>query len=408
MLLRNEGPLLPLPATGSLAVIGRLAALPNLGDRGSSDTRPAAGSVVTPLAGLRAAAPAMAIRHEEGRNLAAAAALAAASEAAVVVVGLDWRHEGEHIHPGDIAPVLEQVPPPAALVRWLGWRRLRPLWRQLTRLIAALARLGSARPGSHFAAGDRTCLGLPAGQLRLIRAVAAANPRTVVVLMGGGAIVCEQWRQQVPAILLLWYPGEQGGAALADVIFGRVSPSGRLPFALPSSEAHLPPFNPRARRLTYDLWHGYRRLRHQGLAAAFPFGWGLSYAAFAHEGLVAQLVPAGRQQARPEEPALAVSVVVRNAAAVPGDEVLQVYVEPPGLRLPRAARQLVGFQRLSLDAGQALPITLLIPLRRLAYFDEARDAFVLEAGCHRVLVAPHAEARGLAVELTLGERVLEG
>lgn len=119
MLLRNEGPLLPLPATGSLAVIGRLAALPNLGDRGSSDTRPAAGSVVTPLAGLRAAAPAMAIRHEEGRNLAAAAALAAASEAAVVVVGLDWRHEGEHIHPGDIAPVLEQVPPPP---RWCaGW-----------------------------------------------------------------------------------------------------------------------------------------------------------------------------------------------------------------------------------------------------------------------------------------------
>ncbi len=425
VLLRNEGPLLPLAATGSLAVIGRLAALPNLGDRGSSDTRPAPGSVVTPLAGLRAAAPAMAVRYEEGRNLAAAAALAAASEAAVVVVGLDWLNEGEHIHPGDIAPVLEQVPPPAALVRWLGWRRLMPLWRQLTRLIAALARQGSARPGSHFASGDRTCLGLPAAQLRLIRAVAAANPRTVVVLMGGGAILCEEWRQLVPALLLLWYPGEQGGAALADVIFGRVSPSGRLPFALPTSEAHLPPFDPRARRLTYDLWHGYRRLRRQGHAAAYPFGWGLSYAAFTHEGLVARLVPQepvpqaqpleqqvlnerAPQAQGPDLQVLAVSLVVRNTAAVPGDEVVQVYVEPPGQRLPRAARQLVGFQRLSLAAGQALPLSLRIPLRRLAYFDEARDTFVLEAGCHRVLVAPHAEAAGLAVELTLREQVLDG
>ncbi len=96
--------------------------------------------------------------------------------------------------------------------------------------------------------------------MALIRAVAAANPRTVVVLMGGGAILCEAWRQQVPAILMLWYPGQEGGAALADVLLGRVSPSGRMPFAVPTEPDHLPPFDPRARQVTYDLWHGYRRL----------------------------------------------------------------------------------------------------------------------------------------------------
>jgi beta-glucosidase len=270
VLLRNEADALPLRGVRSLAVIGRLAAVANLGDRGSSDTRPAPGAVVTPLEGLRAAAPELRIPHASGEDPQAAAALAAACEAAVVVVGLDWRLEGEHIHPADIAPILRKIPPPDALLRRFGRRRLMPLWRPVAGLIATITSFGSARPGGDFAAGDRIDLGLGPRQEELIRSVAAANPRTVVVLMGGGAILCEAWRETVPAILLLGYPGERGGEALADVLFGAVSPSGRLPFAVPTRVDHLPPFEPRARQVVYDLWHGYRRLRRDGHAASFP------------------------------------------------------------------------------------------------------------------------------------------
>ncbi|MCP9912449.1 glycoside hydrolase family 3 protein, partial [Cyanobium sp. BA20m-14] len=210
VLLRNEPlldgqPVLPLLNLGSLAVIGELADRLNLGDRGSSDTRPPTGAAVTPLQGLRQARPNLPIHYSDGSNPEAAAGLAATCDGAVVVVGLDWRQEGEHIHPGDIAPILEQIPPPNWLLRSRLWPATRPQWRRVTKLIAWLTSHASARQGGDFAAGDRTDLGLPPAQVALIRSVAAANPRTVVVLMGGGAIRCSDWDRLVPGLLLLWY-----------------------------------------------------------------------------------------------------------------------------------------------------------------------------------------------------------
>jgi beta-glucosidase len=265
--------------------------------------------------------------------------------------------------------------------------------------VAAVTRFASARTGGDFAAGDRTDLALGPEQEGLILAVAAANPRTVVVLMGGGAILCERWRQRVKAILLLWYPGQQGGEALADVLLGRVSPSGRMPFAVPTDAAHLPPFEPRAERVTYDLWHGYRRLRRQGHAAAFPFGFGLSYSSFSHGELGVKLVASSG--------IVALSLTVTNTGARQAAEVVQVYLEAPGLLVERPARQLVAFERLNLVPGEVRTLTLAIPLLKLAFFDEASDAFRLEAGLHRLVVARHAEADGPAVELQLRETVLE-
>ena len=95
---------------------------------------------------------------------------------------------------------------------------------------------------------------------------------------------------------MLWYPGQQGGEALADVLLGRVSPSGRMPYAVPTDHAHLPPFDPRARQVTYDLWHGYRRLGRSGHPAAFPFGFGLSYSSFSHSDPAAELLPASMDE----------------------------------------------------------------------------------------------------------------
>jgi beta-glucosidase len=401
VLLRNEPlasgqPVLPLGEMGSLALIGALAATANLGDRGSSDTRPPAGAAVTPLEGLRAARPGLAIHHADGHPIPSAAALAAGCDAAVVVVGLDWRLEGEHIHPGDIAPILAQIPPPDWLLSSRLWPGLGPLWRRFTGLIAAITRYGSARQGGDFAAGDRTDLRLPPQQVALIRAVAAANPRTVVVLMGGGAILTGDWDQLVPGLLLLWYPGEQGGHALAEVLLGTVSPAGRLPFAIPAEAAQLPPFEPRAPVVIYDLWHGYRRLQHQGERAAYPFGFGLSYSRFEASGLAIE-----RQQDTEQSEAVRLAVSVRNAGTMAAAEVVQVYLEPPGLQMERPVRSLVAFQRLELEPGEQRRINLEIPLRRLSCFDESRDGFVLEAGRHRLVVARHADDPGLGVDLTL-------
>ncbi|MEB3263484.1 MAG: glycoside hydrolase family 3 C-terminal domain-containing protein [Synechococcus sp.] len=401
VLLRNEGAVLPLRGIRSLALIGPLVDTPNLGDRGSSDTRPAPGSVVTPLAGLRAAAPELELAVVDGADPQAAAALAARCEAAVLVVGLDWRHEGEHIHPGDLAPILCQAPPPDALLRWLGRSRAQRLWAPVAAAIGGLTRLGSARPGGSFASGDRTVLTLPPPQEALIRAVAAAQPRTVVVLMGGGAILAESWRQSVPGLLLLWYPGQRGGEALAEVLLGRVSPSGRMPFAVPTAAEHLPPFDPRAHHVVYDLWHGYRRLARQGHPAAFPFGYGLSYSRFEHLDPVVER----RCDAAGAE-LLRLGVTVRNSGSMAAQEVVQVYVEPPGVVAERPARTLVAFAKLALEPGQQERLWLEIPLRRLAWFDEARDAFCLEAGRHRLQVARHAEDNGIGVELELVEQVL--
>jgi beta-glucosidase len=401
VLLRNEHEVLPLRELGSLAVIGTLAATANLGDRGSSDTRPPQGAVVTPLEGLRAARPELPIHHDAGRDPAAAAGLAARCDVAVVVVGLDWRLEGEHIHPGDIAPILEQIPPPDGLLRQPAWPLLRPQWERLTGVISWLTSHASAREGGDFAAGDRTDLHLPDGQVALIRAVAAANPRTVVVLMGGGAILCSDWDQLVPALLLLWYPGEQGGHALADVLFGTVSPSGRLPFALPASAAALPPFEPRASRVVYDLWHGYRRLQRLGQGAAYPFGFGLSYSSFAHSDATAVVHRGAGTGAWVE-----LLVSVRNSGERAAAEVVQVYLEPPGVAMERPQRSLLAFKRVSLEPGEMERLSLPVPMRRLACFDANRDSFVVEAGLHRLVVAPHAEAAGLTVVLVLKASVL--
>ena len=401
-LLANQEPVLPFRGLTSLAVIGPLAAVPNLGDRGSSDTRPSHPSVVTPLEGLRQADPQLRIDFDRGEDPIAAAALAARSEAAVVVVGLDWRLEGEHIHPGDIGPILALMPPPQWLAQALGPRRLGPLWAPVAQLVARITSQASARQGGDFAAGDRTDLRLPPDQVALIRHVAAANPRTVVVLMGGGGLLTQEWHGAVAGLLLLWYPGQEGGHALADVLLGKVSPSGRLPFSLPTAADHLPPFAPRARRVVYDLWHGYRRLGREGHPAAFPFGFGLSYSHFEVTEISVRHGPCSDNG----PPAITVAVSVRNGGAMEAAEVVQIYLEPPGQAVERPVRSLVAFARVPLAAGASQRITLEIPLRRLAFFDVHQDGFMVEAGIHRLVVASHSEDPGLACEVLLGATFL--
>ena len=140
------------------------------------------------------------------------------------------------------------------------------------RLEGLLSGDGGSMAGSVGIGGDRFSLRLRPVDADIIRAVAAANPRTIVAVITAGAVITEEWRQTVPAVLFSWYSGSEGGHALADVLLGRVDAAGRLPFSVPTSEAHLPFFDRDATAITYDRWFGQRLLDRDGHAAAFPSG----------------------------------------------------------------------------------------------------------------------------------------
>ena len=227
--------------------------------------------------------------------------------------------------------------------------------------------------------GDRASLRLHPADEALIAAVAAANPRTVVAVMTGSAVITEGWRDEVAALLVLWYPGMEGGLALADVLSGAHEPGGRLPCSFPARAEDLPFFDRDATAITYDLWHGYRKLDRDGAEPAFPFGFGLSYTTFSLGDLrLAATV------------ARSVAVAVTNTGAAAGDDVVQLYVEAPGSAVPRAPRELKGFARVALAPGETRDVTIEVPVADLARYDP-EAGWVLEP-LEYVAVAPSSVA----------------
>ncbi len=208
----------------------------------------------------------------------------------------------------------------------------------------------------------------------IIRAVAAANPRTVVAIITGGTVVTEEWRPAVPAVLVSWYSGSEGGHALADVLLGHVDAAGRLPFSLPTSEAHLPFFDRDATAITYDRWFGQRLLDRDGHAAAFPLGFGLSYTAFTLSDLSVDDLAGDAFDA---------AVTVTNTGQRAGHHVVQVYGLPDaGDDFPR--RVLLGFTTVELAAGGSTRLHVTGSTRPLQRWTEqgfavAASSVVIEA-----------------------------
>jgi beta-glucosidase len=201
--------------------------------------------------------------------------------------------------------------------------------------------------------------------------------------MAGSAVIMESWRREVPALLVLWYPGMEGGHALADVLFGAVAPSGRLPFVSPTSEDQLPHFDRDATAITYDLWHGYRKLDRDGATPAFPFGFGLTYTQFTYRS-----ASVDRDEVSADD-TIEVSVEVENTGARDADEVVQIYAEAIDSAIERAPRELRGFARIAVPAGQARVARIPLAVRSLAYFDEARDDFAVEPIAYDLVAARH-------------------
>jgi len=198
----------------------------------------------------------------------------------------------------------------------------------------------------------------------------------------------------VSAILMAWYPGMEGGNAVADVLFGDVNPSGRLPLVFPKSVDALPRFDNRAKQVEYGCDHGYRLLDRQGVAPAFPFGFGLSYTTFRYERLSLEGKTPGRGGS------VTVRVEVKNAGERAGEEVVQIYIACIGSRVQRPVRELKGFGRLSLEPGETGTLERTIPVSSLATYDEAVRKWEVEEIEYVVCAGPSSRPEDLTLRDT--------
>jgi beta-glucosidase len=344
VLLKNAGatPVLPLTAASlkSIAVIGKDAA--KTGGGGSSRVKPL--YTVAPVAGIKAkAGPAVTVRHETGSNVAAAVAAAKAADVAIVMVE-DSQSEGK----------------------------------------------------------DKPSLALDGNQDELVTKVAAANPRTVVVVKTGGPVLMP-WIDSVPAVLQAWYPGEEDGNAVAGVLFGAFNPSGKLPITFPRRQSDLPtktaaqyPGVDRTAHYTEGIFMGYRHYDKNNVAPLFAFGHGLSYTTFGYANLKVTPAADGR---------VTVEVDVTNTGSKLGAEVVQLYVGSPSTAAaPEAPRELQGFQKAKLGPGETQHLTFTLTPRSFGHWDSAADRWVQAAGQHSIAVGSSSRDLRLQGSVTLPAR----
>ncbi|WP_010186229.1 beta-glucosidase [Sphingomonas sp. PAMC 26605] len=375
VLLRNTGGMLPLAATAKrIVIVGGHADVGVLSGGGSSQVRSIGGAPVeialksgpaasfarttwhasSPLRAVQALNPGAQVSYVDGTDPVAAAAAAKAADV-VLVFATQWRTEAE----------------------------------------------------------DLTTLALPDNQDAVIDAVAAANPHTVVVLESGGPVLMP-WLERVPAVLAAWYPGQRGGEAIANIVFGKVNPSGRLPITFPADERQAPRPRPVglanvakddsasnagsaggeasgfAAQYPEGADVGYRWYARRDQRPLFAFGFGLSYTKFAY----ANLKVAGGA-------ALTVSFDVTNTGQRAGADVPQLYVTPP---TAGSVARLAGFQRIDLRPGETRHVTLIAERRTLATWDDAAKRWHLAGGPYRAAIGHDAGDLAANASATLTEQ----
>jgi beta-glucosidase len=238
-----------------------------------------------------------------------------------------------------------------------------------------------------FTGGDRTRIELPSVQTDLLKALAATRKPVIFVNCSGSAMAMPWETRNLPAILQAWYPGEQGGRAVAEILFGDVNPSGHLPLTFYAATSDLPDFR--------DYSMANRTYRYFNGKPEFAFGHGLSYTKFKFkdEKLGSESMPA--------DGTARVSFTVKNSGNRHGDEVAQVYFRHVRSSVPQAKLALCGFARVHLDSGESSDITVEIPAKRLRYWDAEKKQYAVEPGDYELLVGASSDDIRLKVPMTI-------
>lgn len=359
VLLKNDTvsgrPILPLSSESiqTLAIVGRLANKANTGDKGSSAVF--APEVVTLYEGLKAALPSATVLLEDTDDVEAARRVATSADVVICVVGYDATDEGEYVVPSfhDQKELLDLLPP--TLDSDDAEVRAAIEGQKQTGFGSGDADSDALLPG---AGGDRRSLKLRDSDVAMIEAVTAVNPQSIVSVVAAGAVIMNDWIDKVPALVMAWYSGGEGGHALADVLFGKVDATGRMPFSIPKREEHLPFFDIDATKITYDRWFGQRLLDRLQAPAEFPLGFGLSYTTFEINDLdlVTSTIACSLDR-------FIVKTKVKNTGSRTGRQVVQVYGTPNVPDFP--SRVLLGFQSVALEAGQFSTIFVTCSIRPL-------------------------------------------
>lgn len=347
VLLKNEGPLLPLAADARIAVVGEFARTPRIQGDGSSLVSPTRlVSVLDALAERGVAAPfapgfTLDDADQDPALTAEAVAVAADADVVVLTLGLPAQAESEGF--------------------------------------------------------DRTTLDIPAKQVEVLRAVAAANSRTVVVLSNGAVVSIAPWRDQAMAVVESWLLGQSGGAAVADALFGDVNVFGKLaetiPLAVEDVPAHLH-FPGGAGHVVYgeSVYVGYRYYDTVSAEVAYPFGFGLSYTTFAIHDLHVDV-------SGPTDASIAVTVT--NTGAVAGAEVVQLYVAPSESTVQRPAHELKGFRKAFLEPGESVEIRFELGERAFAYWNQQLGDWKVDAGDYEIQLGSSSRDIAQRASITL-------
>jgi beta-glucosidase len=341
-LLQNSGNLpLNRESLKTIAVIGKLGQAPNIGDYGSSRVFPK--YIVTPFEGITKAAPGVKVIFDDGSNLEQAKQTAASADAVVFVVGFDHDDEGEYIAGDEAAAYTESI------------------------------------------GGDRKTLDLHADEIALLKTVGPLNKNSTAIIIGGNTTMITEWKDCVASIIMAYYPGQEGGTALAQILFGDVNPSGKLPYVQPLSEHDLPPINWDTTNQWYDYYHGYARLEKAGKKPLFPYGFGLSYTTF----------KVSDARFAVKDNALTATCTVRNTGARKGSEVVQMYVGFSHSAVDRPVKLLRGFTRVELAPGASGEASITCPVSKLAWYNERTPGFELEHIDYEVFIGTSSAAEDL-------------
>lgn len=359
VLLKNDNHVLPFDASSMkrVLVVGGLAKSGNLGETGYVPSHDYS-ELITPLRGIRRylKSSGVSVKYCSGEDLQELSFMAQRADAIIVCVG---RNENEQTE--------NAVNPDTSL----------PL-------------------GGYMSAGDRSNLDLSLSEQNIIRTVYRAQKKMAVVYYGGSAVITSTWDHLTPALIFGGFGGANGGMALANILFGKVNPSGKLSFSIFERESDYPvmPDNPWNRATTkdgynpyispynvdYDYYFGYTKADRDNIKVSYPFGYGLSYTSFSLENIKLSKASYG------ENDEVKMECVVRNTGNRAGGEVVQAYVGTTKSVVDRPEKSLRQFEKVYLQPGESKEVSISIPVKDLAYFDETIDRFKVEKTGYKLFV----------------------